>query len=62
MIDLTEVTKFSLYVMDKIRPEIEKGNFRAIYRYVQHLEALVRFAAIVEDRNNVGFPVIKPPN
>lgn len=51
MIDLTQITESSLYIIDRVRPEIEKSNFRSIYRYIQHLEALVRLAAITEERN-----------
>lgn len=54
-------TDSALYIIDKIRPEIAKGNFRAIYRYTQQLEALVKFAAIQEEQTYFGIPIIKPP-
>lgn len=62
MIDLTQTIESCLYVMDKIRPEIEKGNFRAVYRYTQHLEQLVRFAAIAQERHDSPPIIIELPN
>lgn len=61
IMDNQNIIDSALYSIDRIRPEIEKGNFRVIYRQTHHLLQLVRFAAIVEERQDVGIPIIKPP-
>lgn len=60
MTNLSQSKESALYIIDKIRPEIEKENFRGIYKYTQQLAALVRFAAIMQDRERV-IPIIKSP-
>ena len=45
--------------MDSIEP---KPNFRSVYRITQHLEQLIRIAAIREERDYVGYPIIKYPH
>lgn len=59
MFDNEQVIESALYLIDRIRPEIENGSFRSIYRMVQQLESLAKFAAIAEERELIGHPVIK---
>lgn len=59
--DKQQAIEGALYLIDRIRPEIEQGNFRGVYRYTQHLELLTKYAAIAEERQNVGIPIIKFP-
>lgn len=60
--DNSQVIENGLYIIDKIRPELERGNFRAIYRYTEYLKALVYLGAIMEERQDVGWPIIVPPD
>ncbi len=53
----------ALYIIDKIRPEVERGNFRGIVRYCEQLALLAKYAAIVQERDFVsGRPIIRMSN
>lgn len=54
-----EVVNSALYILDKIRPEIESGHFKEVYRYAQHFYYLVHFGAIAQDRAELSLPITK---
>lgn len=59
---IPETVESCLWAIDKIRPEIEYGNFIGIVRQTQHLYLLVKLAALMQERNCVGVPIIKMPD
>lgn len=58
---IPETVDSALYAIDKIRPEIERGNFLAVVKMTQYLYLLVKYAALFQERNFTGVPIIEYP-